>query len=206
MDLIHSLNNSRELRVRQRKELAELFGFETRNKYEIKNEHDTVIGFAAEQGKGFGAALGRHFLGHWRRFEIFIFDNTKQMVLRLEHPFNFLFQRIEVYDASGKHYGAIQQRFALLRKRFDVEASDGMRVLLKVVSPIFSPWTFTFYKNDQPVAVVKKRWSGFFKEMMTDADNFSVLFEAPSLTPEERGLILASAMFIDVNYFEKKAD
>ena len=35
--------------ITQRRELAELIGFETRNKYEIKNEQAQVIGFCAEQ-------------------------------------------------------------------------------------------------------------------------------------------------------------
>jgi hypothetical protein len=58
--------------VVQRKELAELFGFETRSKYAI--EADCVpFAFAAEQGKGDRAFLARMFHGHYRTFEIHFF-------------------------------------------------------------------------------------------------------------------------------------
>jgi hypothetical protein len=32
-----------------------------------------------------------------------------------------------------------------------------------------------------------------------------VLYEAPDLRPDERALVLAAALFIDIQYFEKKA-
>ena len=39
----------------------------------------------------------------------------------------------------------------------------------------------------------------------TDADRFRVLFQAPDLRPDERALVLTAAVFIDIQYFEKKA-
>ena len=60
--------------VRQRAELAELLGFETRNKYSIEGEQGQALAFAAEQQKGTLGFLLRQFLGHWRSFEIQFFD------------------------------------------------------------------------------------------------------------------------------------
>lgn len=48
-----NLKNLTTIRIKQIKEFAELFGFETRNKYSIQSIDGQPIGFAAEQGKGY---------------------------------------------------------------------------------------------------------------------------------------------------------
>lgn len=189
--------------VRQRKELAELFGFESRNKYEISTQDGRAIAYAAEQQKGFLGFLLRQFLGHWRRFEIHFFSPGRQPLMVARHPFRVFFQRLEVADPQGRPLGALQQRFSILSKRFDVEDAVG-NVVMTVRSPIWKIWTFPFERDGQTVAAVKKKWSGVLKEMITDADNF--LVEAsPQVPAAHRALLLASAVFIDLQYFEKKA-
>lgn len=203
-DMPSIVEHSNEVLIRQRKELAELLGFETRNKYSIEAA-GVEFGFAAEQGKGGLAFLSRMFLGHWRRFEIHFFDNERQLVMRAVHPFRFLFQRLEVVAADGRPLGAVQQRFGILSKRFDVEDVSG-RVLMKVASPLWRPWTFAFERDGRQVARVEKKWAGLLKEALMDAESFRVLFCGAELDVAQRSLILASAIFIDLQYFEQKAD
>jgi len=201
--LLEIVQRSNEIMIVQRRELAELFGIETRNKYAIE-ANGVQIGFAAEQGKGGLAFLARMFFGHWRTFEIHFFDEARQLVLRALHPFRFFFQRLEVSSADGRLLGAIQQRFSILSKRFDViDASE--RVLLTVSSPIWRPWTFAFDRQARTLARVEKKWSGLLKEAFTDADRFRVMFDAGELSPDERSLVLAAAVFIDLQFFERKA-
>lgn len=187
----------------QRRELAELFGIETRNKYAIE-VNGAPVAFAAEQGKGGLAFLARMFFGHWRTFEIHFFDNARQLVLRALHPFRFMFQRLEVSAADGRPLGAIQQRFSIISKRFDVTDPSG-RLLLSVSSPIWRPWTFQFERDGRPLARVEKKWSGMLREAFTDADRFRVAFTSAELGLAERSLVLAAAIFIDLQYFERKA-
>ena len=202
-ELLSIVQRSNELVIVQRRELAELFGIETRNKYAIE-ANGAPLGFAAEQGKGGLAFLARMFFGHWRTFEIHFFDNARNLALRAVHPFRFFFQRLEVFTAHGQELGAIQQRWALFSKRFDLSDATG-RTTLTVSSPLWKPWTFVFERNGQEVARVEKKWSGLLREAFTDADRFRVLFSSPQLALDERSLILASALFIDLQYFEKKA-
>lgn len=198
-----NLENQDEVRIVQRKELAEvLLGAETRNKYELFDAAGGQLGFAAEQGKGLGAILARYFLGHWRSFDIMVFDAARTLFLRAHHPFRFFFQRLEVFDASGRLLGALQQRFAFFVKRFDVlDAQD--RVLLEMRSGLFELWTFPFFRGTLEVARVEKKWGGLLAEGFTDADRFRVQF-GPRLSPTERKLILSSGLFIDLQYFESK--
>lgn len=205
MSLLEALQSQNQLIVRQRKELAELLGFETRNKYEICDERGQVIGFCAEQQKGFLALIFRQILGHWRRFDLHFFNTQRQEVLIVKHPFRFFFQRLEVYRPQGEYLGSLQQRFSVVRKKFDVADARG-RVLMQMESGFFQFWTFPFKKGSSEVAVISKKWSGLLKEFFLDADNFQIAFSSSQLTELERTLILASGIFIDLQYFEAKGD
>ena len=194
-----------DLYVKQVFEGLELVGLETRNKYSILDARGAQLGFAAEQKKGFFGAVVRQFLGHWRAFSVHIFDSQKQRVFVANHPFKLFFQRFEVFRASGEPLGILQQRFSILSRRFDLYNRQG-RLLLQMKSPLFRIWTFKFFRNSQvEVGRVEKKWSGGLSEIFTDRDNFHVQF-SHSLSVEERALILASSIFIDLLYFEKKAD
>ena len=191
--------------VRQRQEIAELLGFETRNKYEIQNSQQVTIGFAAEQQKGLFGFLLRQFLGHWRTFEVQIFNARRQPYLTCKHPFRFFFQRFEVYNSSGEYIGALQQRFAIFSKKFDILDRREMR-LFEMASPLLKMWTFPIRKGNSQYAVIRKKWSGGFTELITDKDNFEIDFISPNLELSHKQIILAAVIFIDLQYFEKKAN
>lgn len=197
------IQNTTEIMVVQKKELVELLGFETRNKYSIE-VNDMPFAFAAEQGKGGLDVFARLFLGHWRTFEIHFFDTARNLAFRAIHPFRFFFQRLSIVAADGRPIGAIQQRFSIFSKRFDVlDASDN--VLLTVSSPLWRPWTFAFERQGVELARIEKKWSGALREVFTDADRFRILLPRPELRLEERLLVLAAAVFVDLQYFEAKA-
>ena len=193
------------VKLRQVRELAEWIGFETRNKYELLDSNDNVLGHAAEQQKGLLGFLLRQWLGHWRRFDIYVFNTDRAVALKLTHPFRWFFQRLEVRDGNGVLIGAIQQRFSILSKKFDVEDARG-KVRYEVSSPIWKLWTFTFRKHGRDVAEVQKRWSGLISEMFTDRDNFLLSMHGENLDGEDRLLILAASLFVDLQYFERKAN
>lgn len=198
------LLDSDELYVRQQREMAELFGFETRNKYAITRPDREDVAFAAEQQKGILGFLIRQYLGHWRRFEIAFFSPNREPIFKAVHPFRFFFQRLEIHSADGRFLGALQQRWGFFAKRFDVEGPDG-RPLLEMNSGFFKIWRFPFFRNGVEEAVIEKKWGGGLTELFTDKDNFRVRFINPGLSADERILILAAAVFVDLQYFERKA-
>jgi len=196
------LTGHNDLLVRQRHEVAEWVGFETRNKYEILKQDGQPVAFAAEQQKGFLGFLFRQFLGHWRSYEIHFYTPGREQFMVAYHPFRFIFQRLEI-RRDGRNVGAIQQRFSILTKKFDVEDETG-NVIMEVASPFWRIWSFLFTRHNEKVASVQKKWSGVFTEFLTDKDNFLVEF-SPRLSEADRSLVLAAALFIDLKYFEKKA-
>lgn len=198
-----SLISRPSLIVKQAFELGEWIGFETRNKYSIHDERGVQIAFAAEQQKGIFGFLIRQYLGHWRTFDVHFFTPDRKCFLIGHHPFRWFFQRIEVKTATGEKIGAIQKRFAVFSKRFDIENEFGA-VVMQVNSPIWRIWTFPFMVQGRKVAEVQKKWSGAISEVLTDRDNFRVEFVEPGLGEHERLIVMASAIFIDLLYFERK--
>jgi uncharacterized protein YxjI len=195
---------NRKYFVHQIFETAELFGFETRNKYEILSENSQRIAYAAEQSKGLFGFLLRQFLGHWRSFEIHVFSPERTLLIVAKHPFRFYFNQVDIFDAANHFLGRIRRRFSLLSKRFDVENERGS-VILEVSSPLWKIWTFPFRRHNEELATVRKKWSGLLNEAFTDKDRFQIEFHSHKLSNEERQLVLVSALFIDLIYFENKA-
>ena len=184
-------------------EIAEIFGFETRNGYLIKTDNGQQFGYCAEPNLGFGDAIMRQFLGHWRIFNIVGTDMNNHQVFRAYHPFWWFFQRLDVFGAGDRPVGSLQQRFAWFNNKFDLlDTRD--RVVMTMTAPLWKIWTVPIKKGSRDVSVIEKKWSGL-KELFTDADNFRVRFTDAKLTADEKLLLLAGAIFIDLLYFETKA-
>lgn len=198
------LSDHTQIFVQQKRELAELFGFETRNKYEILDLQKNVIGFCAEQQKGFVGLLLRQLLGHWRSFELHFFDANRQQILISKHPFRFIFQEFEIINNQGVVLGSVKQRFGIFKKKFDVHNSHG-DVIFEMRSGFFNFWTFPFFdRQGQMAALIQKKWSGMLKELFLDADNFTIEFKSSGLTENDRLIMLACSVFTDLQYFERK--
>lgn len=199
------LAQHRRIVVKQIYEVGEWFGFETRNKYQVLDESSQLIAYVAEQQKGFWGFVLRQLLGHWRSFEFHFFSPQRLKVASARQPFRFFFQRLEVFDQSGRLQGALQQRWAIFSKRFDVENAQG-GVMMEMSSPIFRIWTFPFMRHGREVARIEKKWGGVLTEVFTDTDKFQIQFPEANLGQAERLLVLAAALFIDLRYFENKAN
>jgi len=200
---VNKLSNISNVSVQQRVELFEVFGYETRNKYEVLGPNQESLYYIAENQKTILGFFLRQYLGHWRTFELNVFDSQRNQIARAIHPFKFIFQEMRVtLSSSNKEIGYSKKRFAIFSKKFTIYLENGKT--LEISSPIWRIWTFNITKNGELVASIKKRWSGTIKEVMTDADNFSVEFHDPSFTAEEKFLLITVAVLIDLSYFERK--
>ena len=193
------------LRIEQRKELAEIFGFETRNKYAVALEDGKDLLYIAEQQKSALGFLVRQILGHWRSFTLTCFDANRQPVCEAKHPFRFYFHELNVTGERGEPLGSMVRRFSILSKKFDVLTPDG-RVALTVNSPIWKIWTFRFFDGSRERAVIRKKWGGVLREAILDADKFELEFLDPTIDPNLRMVLTVACAFVDLMYFEKKAN
>ena len=203
--MLPMLADQHRMYVQQVFEMAELFGLETRNKYRIRDENGRDLLYAAEQQKGVLGFLFRQLFGHWRSFEVHFFDAARQPVMRGIHPFRFFFQCLELRSRDDRLIGTIERQFSIFTKRFHVHDAQG-RVVLEVTSPLWKVWTFPFMRGGREQARIAKKWSGLGSELFTDRDNFLVEYLERSLTEDERALVLAAAIYIDLMYFEVKGE
>jgi uncharacterized protein YxjI len=183
--------------VSQRKEWLEILtDFEHRNAFTIDFDGRDGVLLAAEVGSGWK----RLFMGSMRAYTLVIQTREKKPVLRMHSPFRWIHPEITVMEVNGKALGTVRKRFTFPHTRYDVVDAHG-RTLFDIARGFLKAWTFTIRRDGQDVAVIRKRWSGFGREMFTDAQHFQLHF--PEVTdPLERKILLGALFLIDLTHFE----
>lgn len=197
-DAESALATTTQLVVRQQKEWGEIVtGWETRNRYEVFGADEQPLFLAGEVGGNFFA---RSFLKAKRPFTLEVRSADGALALTVRRPWSWFFSRADVYDGQGRPIGTIQQRFAFLRRKYDVQDESG-RVVATLFGAFFKPWTFEIRRDEQPCGAIKKQWSGLFKEAFSDADTFGIEM-SPEVEPPHRPLFLGATFLIDFVHFE----
>lgn len=192
--------NVQILHVQQVHEGWELLGFETRNKYRILDEQHQPLFYAAEVKTGLLGTLLRLILKHWRSFDINIYDLNKKHILTAHFPFRWFFKSLELSDSSGATLCHLEQRFGIMTKKFDLY--DHGRIFGRIRSGLFKIWTFDIVRGQTKIASIQKKWSGAFSEIFTDKDNFVVTYVDKTIQADQKALILATTLMVDIVYFE----
>lgn len=198
--------NLMNLDVEQKYHLSEaILSFERKNSYKLTlfpADNLTANWRIDEENISGLSILGRNIFGLLYTFTMFMKDHRGRVVLRLYRKPRLYFHELEVYNEQGLEIGLVNRAFSFFHRVISV--NDNRRQnQLRVVGPIWSPWTFNVYDGRTKVAVMTKRWSGFLKESFTDADKFNIQFEGP-LSNSKKRLSIATLMLIDSLYFEGK--
>jgi len=202
MDDMNSIvSNQDKILISQVKEWGEiLINFESRNRYRICDEEGEELGFAAEEGGGLGAMLGRNFLGSARACTLHVFDRHGTEVGQGKKPFRWFFYEMVAIE-NGRLVGRVKRRFAVLNRRFTVYDAEG-KELFEIFSPLFRIWTFKVQAGGVEIARINKKWSGLLKEAFSDADNFGVEFFGQQPPADFQKLLLFATFLIDFCFFE----
>ncbi|KAF6020102.1 hypothetical protein EB796_021599 [Bugula neritina] len=204
-----------QLLVHQQTELLEAFiGFETNNKYDIKNSMGQRVYLAAEDND----CCSRNVCGASRPFDIKILDNNQREVMHLSRPLRcstcwcpcFL-QRVEVQAPPGEVIGYVKQGWSICKPKFWIQNAAGEDIL-RIDGPCFTcsicgdvEFDVSSHDGSSPVGRISKQWSGLIKEAFTDADNFGVTFPI-DLDVRVKATTLAATFLIDFMFFEKKGN
>ena len=196
---MEELSFANTLVVSQKKEWGEILtAFEAKNRYVVLTEHGNELYHATEEG---GSLLLRWFLKGFRPFTIVLRTPDGRPVIRLERPFRFYFQKLDVREDGGKLLGTVELQFSLLHRIFRVSDGNGSEIC-QLYGPLLHPWTFEIRQNGREVGKITKKWSGLLKEGFTDADNFAAVLP-PGMTVQAKGVLLGSVFLIDFAYFER---
>lgn len=187
--------------VRQTKEWGEILtGFECKNRFELLTDDGRVLGRAAEEGSGMGAVIARNLLGKMRAAKVHVYDESGQEVLLGHKEFRWYFHRMEVVE-GGQKIGAIERRFSILHRLFEVQNAKG-EVVLTIKSPFFRIWTFRLLEGEREIGKISKKWGGLLREGFTDADTFGVEYPPAAMGEEIRKILLVATFLIDFVCFE----
>lgn len=191
--------------VKQRVEPIEYFGVEGANVYDILSLDGTRVLHAREREGGVWGTVGRQLGGHTvHAFDIDVCDNAGRTVLTISHPARWFLQRLEVRSGSGRLIGVFEECFSLVKELVVKDGHGHPRFAMS--TRFLSPWNFTFTRaaprTSRRVAHIQKQWDGLGRELFTDADTLRIAFEARDLDTDERALLLAAALFIDLVWFE----
>ncbi|XP_036436727.1 phospholipid scramblase 1 [Colossoma macropomum] len=203
-----------QILVHQQVELLEaIIGFETNNRYEIKNSLGQKIYSAKEQND----CCTRNCCGPLRSFDLKITDHNEQEVIHLVKPFRCTscwcpccLQEMEVQAPPGNTIGFVVQNWHPFLPKFSVLGASH-EPLLTIEGPLCTisccgDVDFDVKgKDGSVIGRISKQWSGLIKESLTDADNFGINFPL-DLDVRMKAVLLGACFLIDFMFFESTGD
>lgn len=201
-----------QLLVQQKVELIEaITGFETNNKFNVKNTLGQKVYWAAENND----CCTRNCCGPLRRFKMQVYDAYQNEVILLRRPaacdscfFPCCLQSIHVESPPGRRIGSVQQKWSMCYPYFSIkDVHDD--TILRIEGP-FCTWSicgndveFKILTMDgAQIGKISKQWSGLARELFTDADFFGISFPM-DLDVNTKAIMLGACFLIDAMFFEK---
>ncbi|XP_051985089.1 phospholipid scramblase 1-like [Xyrauchen texanus] len=200
-----------QLLVKQKVELLEvILGWETNNKYMVKNSIGQQVFFVAEEND----CCNRQFCGPLRSFVLHVQDNMGQEVMTFTRPLKCgscccpcCLQEIEIQSPPGNPIGYVIQNWHQYLPKFTVQ-NEKREGVLKIVGPFCtikccSDVKFHVLSMDESteVGTISKQWSGLGREAFTDADNFGICFPV-DLDVKIKAVLFGACFLIDFMFFE----
>ncbi|XP_055294923.1 phospholipid scramblase 2-like [Sitodiplosis mosellana] len=201
-----------QLLVQQKVELVEaITGFETNNKFNVKNTLGQKVYWAAENND----CCTRNCCGPLRRFKMQVFDAYQNEVMHLRRPaacdscfFPCCLQSIEVSAPPGRYIGSVQQKWSVCHPYFSIKDLHG-DTILRIEGPLCT-WSICgndvefkiLNMNGVEIGKISKQWSGLARELFTDADFFGISFPI-DLDVNIKAIMLGACFLIDAMFFEK---
>ncbi|XP_063162692.1 phospholipid scramblase 2-like isoform X3 [Candoia aspera] len=203
-----------QLSVEQQIELMEMIsGYETCNRYEIKNSVGEWIYFAAEENDDYTL----NCYGPLRSFTIKLFDSKNQPVIQLSRAFHCsicccpcicCLQELEVQAPLGTVIGYINQTWHPCLPKFVIQ-NEARESVLKLHGPcvpcrIYEDIHFEVKSLDEKTTVgkISKKWTGIAREVATDASSFLIQFPM-DLEIKMKALVLGACFLLDFMFFER---
>ncbi len=199
--LSNFFNGSSHYFIKQIKNWGEiLIGVEAKNKYVVTDRSGKNVGWVIEKSSGVLNFLTRLILRSHRPLDVRVYDLEEREILRFARPFYFFFSTAMVF-VNEQPIGKIDQRFAILKKRYLISDRSGQEIGT-IESGFLNFFTFEIEsRSGQKVGKISKKWGGLIKEIFTDGDSFGVEM-SESLSDIEKALIFSTAISVDFDYFE----
>jgi len=136
-------------------------------------------------------------------FMLEIQDEAGVVQATVKRGWTFWMSSIEILDHQGQAIGKIKQQFRLLKSRFRIY--DAQEQLVAEINGDWTAWDFVISDaQGQAIGAISKKWAGLAKEMFTTADKYNVGINPALTNPQQKVVILAAAITIDMVLKESK--
>uniref|UniRef100_A0A8C6XWU6 Phospholipid scramblase n=1 Tax=Naja naja TaxID=35670 RepID=A0A8C6XWU6_NAJNA len=188
-------------------------GYETCNKYEVKNAMGHWIYFAAEENDDYNLNCS----GPLRSFTIKLFDSTNQPVMQVSREFHCsscccpcicCLQELEVQAPLGNIIGYVKQNWHPCLPKFTIQ-NEARENVLKITAPCvpcqcYQDVNFEVKTVDgkSTIGNIVKKWTGLAREVATDASIFQIRFPM-DLDINMKAIITGACFLMDFMFFER---
>ncbi len=173
--------------------------FKAANAYDIMDENGEGIGVVQEEIPNvFVKILKFTDYKPYLPWTIWFSDAQEKRLFHIKRGFTIFFSKITVHDADGRILGYFQQKFSLLKHKFEVYNSSN-----ELVAHLIGDWKGWDFKlvdhNEKEIISVTKQWAGLGKELFTSADNYVIAFNSEyKMNADQKKLYLSAAITIDM--------
>lgn len=152
-----------------------LLGYEQANKYSIRDETGQVVALLAEEHGGLGRMFMRQLFRTRRGFTATVFNSTgSEILFKLRRPPYLVSSTMLIEDGDDNVIGEVQQEWHLLRRRYNLFIDRTQ--FARIDAPILA-WEFLMTdESGSPLALIDRNFSGFGKEIFTDAGKYAIHF------------------------------
>jgi uncharacterized protein YxjI len=152
-----------------------LLGFEQANRYTVYSQTGEVVAHLLEEEGSIGRTIGRQLLRTRRPFTATVLNPSgDQIIFRLRRPAYLISSTIYIEDGEGNRVGEVQQSWHLWRRRYDLFLNQ--QQFAAVDSPLLA-WEFELKdRHGDTLALIDRNFSGFGKELFTDAGRYVIHF------------------------------
>lgn len=203
---LRRLMETNELVVRQDPEWGVgtvLFGWDKANWYDIRGYGGTVLQVAEERRSVWDDLIRNFFQNHGRK--LFVLDKYgQQILLELYRRWFVLVASMEVRIAEGgPRLGKVRRTLNPIFKIYQLFDARGEQ-FATISGGLFRFWNYEIreHPGNAVVGRIRKRWSGLRQEMYTRGDKLTIEFGERDWTIEERSILLAAVIAIDLDAFE----
>ena len=152
-----------------------LLGFEQANRYTVYDGAGEIVAHLLEEEGSIGRAIGRQLLRTRRPFTATILNPAgDQIIFRLRRPAYLISSTMYIEDGAGERIGEVQQRWHLWKRRYELFLGQRQ---FAAVDGGFLAWEFELKdERGETLALIDRNFSGFGKELFTDAGRYAIHF------------------------------
>lgn len=168
-----------------------------KNRYNVFDDQGQNIG-TISQKMSFGDKLLRLIIKKsMLPFSLEIRNNNDQLEVTISRGWTLFLSKITIYDGQEKNIGTIKQKFKLFKPTFKIFNTSEHQI-----AEINGDWKAWNFKITDPsgnqIGTISKKWGGAMKELFTTADKYNVNIDTNYSNNENKIIILAGAITIDM--------